>query len=569
MPEQPIHYDVFVSYAREDKDWVEKELCARLRLCQTAQNQSPSVFLDVDTIQPGHDWMTSLANAIEHSSWAVVVYSKRYFEKEMCQWELGKIVQRHAIRKMGIVPIAIESELSVPFKVNEVQYWTIDRPDWFQRVAQGLRLIPNATRPANLVFMDQPENALVNHTLKTVRLALLDEDGNRVNLADKVSLSSQEAHVQGTLSTPIQDGIAAFTDLSVGNAVESMRLEASAQGIDPIVSRPFAILESAKPSGGPSESPLSAVPGEASVRFFESGDAMIATSPDILACFALDGELRGDLKLTHGIRRLSFNAHLAAAALWNGQIAILDNTGLGTILDPQQSNARRLNLVGDLCLSNGYLYAGYWNGQVFQLSLDGACQQILHHEGGIQALSVAGDLLCVSDLEGTLCVYRDQEAVLRHKVDQKVLAMTAYETAVVIIGSRNLYQLSLTDALVQPWQMSLDEAVYTFSESALPVIMDGNGQGIRVDQTLAIHTRFHTTQGSRPTTADHQGTYCVFKHSDGSHSLMAEGRVRYSQRSHSLSVSHDGKHFAIGSENGVQVLDETGMRHRMREDRIG
>ncbi len=75
-------YDVFVSYARVDKAFVQA-------LTRDLEGRGKNVYVDLDDIPPGADWHRQILRGIEASKVVVFVLSPESVESEVCAQELG------------------------------------------------------------------------------------------------------------------------------------------------------------------------------------------------------------------------------------------------------------------------------------------------------------------------------------------------------------------------------------------------------------------------------------------------------------------------------------------------
>ena len=106
-----MSWDVFISYASEERQWVVKNLYEPLSRCRTASGHRPSIFFDIKGIDISQNWQRALANAITMSRKVVPVYSRRYFKKPICLWELGLFWTLDPIGDQGkINPVLMEPE---------------------------------------------------------------------------------------------------------------------------------------------------------------------------------------------------------------------------------------------------------------------------------------------------------------------------------------------------------------------------------------------------------------------------------------------------------------------------
>nr|MDQ3806043.1 toll/interleukin-1 receptor domain-containing protein [Acidobacteriota bacterium] len=234
-------YDVFISYAHEDRAWVSENLYKPLLRCQTADGRRPRVFFDIgdEGISIGESFMNVLVHAILNSKKFLPVYSRNYFDKKMCQYELTKAHQFDPGGESAkINPILIDPAVVVPIAVNHIHYGNISSPDWFPRLCKSLGLIPAAEQTA-LKFLDQPADVTVSHTLPPLRVAVVCAE-RVVPREEQVTVAAEAGRLEGTLTVKTEGGVATFADLSMSTPVGATRLVASAYGHEPAHSEPFA-----------------------------------------------------------------------------------------------------------------------------------------------------------------------------------------------------------------------------------------------------------------------------------------------------------------------------------------
>lgn len=90
------HYDVFVSYSRDDENtaWVEENVVRPLAAARNRDGKPLSIFFDQQTIKQGIAWYESIVDALWGSDTVIAVYTKRYFERPMCTEELLTAMRR-------------------------------------------------------------------------------------------------------------------------------------------------------------------------------------------------------------------------------------------------------------------------------------------------------------------------------------------------------------------------------------------------------------------------------------------------------------------------------------------
>ena len=129
-------YDVFISYARtpENLAWVKANIYERLLKEQKADGSPLRIFFDQQSIEPGEDWFTKLALAIEGSRFFLPVYTSDYFTRRFCQFEIQRAAPRHV--KLGDFIIAIAREdAHIPKQYDHIQYLDVRTdPGFMDRV---------------------------------------------------------------------------------------------------------------------------------------------------------------------------------------------------------------------------------------------------------------------------------------------------------------------------------------------------------------------------------------------------------------------------------------------------
>ena len=263
MGADAFRWDVFLSYASEDRAWVEANLYRPLKCCHTADGRRAEIFFDTseEGLQTGMSWMYALDEAIKTSRKAVPVYSSRYFQKDMTGWELTKFFQRDPGGMKGFInPVLIETaaEGKVPSAIDHIQYVRLTVPDWFERLTKVLGLSLTLPQDRFQLRLDGPPvpDEVVNHTLPPVRVALIGQRG-LVTTPEVVTLAAEGGKLQGTLEVQAEAGVATFVDLSIAEATARTRLVARAPGCEPVYGNPFAVTAPADPPPAPASAPSS------------------------------------------------------------------------------------------------------------------------------------------------------------------------------------------------------------------------------------------------------------------------------------------------------------------------
>jgi len=106
---------VFISYSSKDKPFVEK-------LSQKLVDNRIGVWLDKWEMKPGDSLIDKIQNALEDSSYLLVVLSKHYVESEWCRKEQNAgLIKEINSKKVVVIPILLE-DCSIPIFLQEKVY---------------------------------------------------------------------------------------------------------------------------------------------------------------------------------------------------------------------------------------------------------------------------------------------------------------------------------------------------------------------------------------------------------------------------------------------------------------
>ncbi len=140
--------DVFISYSRRDKLFVEK-------LVTALEDKKRDVWVDFEDIPFASEWWDEIQKGIETSESAIFVISQDYLASEVCGLEVNHV---HKNNKR-IIPIVIErpERNSVPDALAALNWLFFDKPDAFDDSFAKLQ----TTLDTNLVEMRQHTRLLV------------------------------------------------------------------------------------------------------------------------------------------------------------------------------------------------------------------------------------------------------------------------------------------------------------------------------------------------------------------------------------------------------------------------
>ena len=559
MTDPAIEYDVFISYAREDSDWVREHLYARLLACQFHDGRRPRIFFDVgeEGIQIGQSFPIAIANAIQRSARIVPVYSTTYFRKEMCLFELEKASQldpRGSAGKLAPILIAEQGTPEIPFLVNHINYYTTAAGDWFERLCKALGVTRTLDKYA-LEFLEQPLNVFVNHTLPVVKVAIRGAKGEH-GPAEAITLANPAGSLHGTTTRIAQQGVALFDDLSIGEASADARLIARCPALEAVVSQPFTVHAVTAPPPRQSTPAHREIPASGEVLFFEQAPAVAVLSPDRVATYSLDGQplsTLGSLPLPQRLRVVRRGGSLIALGDWSGNVHLLGQCGRQRSVSFGTRDAG-FTVPADIDIVDDAAYVAFWNGSVFRLEMEGPPERVALCNEGAQALAVAGDRVLLVDFAGLLRIYRDGRLVNTHPLDPTIWMLRAYSEAIIAVSDSRCYRIITEGMRSMGFDMPVESVVHIDENTHCPTVLGPDGKGFRMTADL-VFSSFHTHPGAVPVSSDDAGLYSVLAHADGSRTLLVKDRIVFTHPQGAMAVSPRGDWMALGEPEGIRIFD--------------
>jgi hypothetical protein len=135
-PPETYDYDVFVSYAHEERAWVFENVYAPLRDARLPNGNQLSVFFDTSSIRSGTGWQTKLSLAIDASRFIVPVYSEAYFKQPYCCFEIIRAHRKWILAgetSRCVLPV-MRGHPAILQTVDDIQALSIDDyPDLVQQ----------------------------------------------------------------------------------------------------------------------------------------------------------------------------------------------------------------------------------------------------------------------------------------------------------------------------------------------------------------------------------------------------------------------------------------------------
>lgn len=565
MPGINWEWDIFISYAREDLDWVKTALYEPLlKTRSTMDGRRPRVFMDIShgCIDDGAIWYQKLADALFKSRRIILIISDNYLQKKMCQWELNKAIELDPNGEQGrIKPLLKGSFPVIPFLISHFQCQFIGELDWFRKLCDSMGLVPTTDIPV-LRFLVQPSDIPVNYTLPPVQVALASPTNGPTGEEEEICLSCDAGDLQGTTSVKTVNGVATFNDLSISAETPSTRLIATSQGSNPVPSEVFAVLamppaaartRTSRPKW--KEAALIRSPGEA--VFFNSGQAVAVVQQDRLGLYDIQGKpllsKSDEIRLPSKLCLLRHYDHLVVLADWSGRIFALADDGRHQIWLPKLGHQGFL-IPGDLALDDLHLYAGFWDGMVYRLDLEKERPTpLLRHDSGVQALAVTGDLVHLCGFDGVLGTYRGNFLIRNIPLERTVKLLKNFPDGLLAVGATNLYKIDVMKMAVAREQLPLRGVSHVLGEGQIPVLMDAQGKGLFIDSQLVIRQKFSTAIGVVPLYSDQSGRFCILRHPDETRTLLMDGRTVFSHAGGTLTMTPAADLFALGDDAGIRL----------------
>lgn len=567
MAEAGFDWDILISYSSNDFEWVWESLYLPLTRCRMRDGSAPRIFLDKKSIRIGENYQAALERAIPRSRRLILVYSSTYFEKAWVEWEVSLAVERDPGGTKGVlIPILRDpaAQAMILNRLRFYQFLDVRLPDWFATLCAHLELTPAETSH-ELRFLDQPADVLVRHTMPPLRVAVTGEGHASANETD-VALSSDPPGLQGALRQRTENGVARFDDLSFGQESGAVRLVASADGCLSATSAPFAVAAAPPGRADVFEAARIPLPGEA--VFFHDGAALAVIGERHVEVYDAAARLAGKADLPGPLRFVRAIGSLLALATWSGQVLLLGPDG--SARQPALPGpAAGFHVPAEICAAgeaDDALLAGFWNGDLYRLRREEQALAKLTHSAGIQALAAFRGRVYVCGMDGSLCVYEGERIVRTAGIERTIWLLKAFDDCLVAVGDRNLHHISPARPVILQEPLPLGDVKAVLGETDRPVVVDEEGRGVLLDAELRMKP-FHVAAGAAPTSADRAARYCVFRHPDGTRSLMVEGRVVYTQAPGALAVAPAGDRFAVGDAGGIRIVAAEKFLQAIRDGR--
>jgi hypothetical protein len=509
------HWDVFISYAREDYIQA-KDLHDALAEYVTADGAAPRIYLDVSRTSgtpAGANWQTFLEEALPRSRHIVALYSTTYFKKNVCQWELHEAARLNPPEGGRLIPLLIDPAAveHVPYVVHEINWIQAARPRWIDELCRVMGL--RTPKARTVLRFDTPvAEVTAGHTLPPLKVTGTAPDGvSPWPAGATVTLTAEPsaAELTGTLSTPVTESTAVFEDLAFRTPATEVRLVATAPGCEPATTPPFTVrAPEEQPSWDEPDRPVLATRGHP--VFLPDGRALAVRDGRTLTFHTAEYEAGGSAELRDRPRLWAHGDSCLAVADWSGRVVLAAPDGRTRVVDLPAPHGGRLNVPGALAFSGDVLYVGMWSGSVWSLSLDAEDpERVLDHRAGVQVLAADGTGLLVGGLDGKLTVYTDGRAGAEHHLEPVLLALTRIRNFALVVGEHRVHRLDLTGGRLLQVTQPVTAVTGTLPGGDLTTTVDAAGQGVCFDAELAVRVGFRTVPGARPVGSGGDGRLLV------------------------------------------------------------
>jgi hypothetical protein len=100
-------YDVFISYSRQQGDWVVANVLEPLKAMKKSDGTPLSIYFDKESISIGEPFTTKYMWAIVDSRFFLPVFSPEYYGKSHCRNEMDLAYKRAMDKRVALLPVAL------------------------------------------------------------------------------------------------------------------------------------------------------------------------------------------------------------------------------------------------------------------------------------------------------------------------------------------------------------------------------------------------------------------------------------------------------------------------------
>lgn len=131
-------YDIFISYSRQQGDWVVANLLTPLKALRKPDGSPLSIYFDRESISIGEAFTTKYMWAIVDSKFFLPVFSPEYYAKNHCRNEIDLGYKRYVDKRIKLIPVAL-SLAAVPDIYTPLNIVLVDQdPAFFETIKKRL-----------------------------------------------------------------------------------------------------------------------------------------------------------------------------------------------------------------------------------------------------------------------------------------------------------------------------------------------------------------------------------------------------------------------------------------------
>jgi hypothetical protein len=140
-------YDVFISYSRQQGEWVVANILTPLKAMKKADGSPLSIYFDKESISIGEPFTTKYMWAIVDSKFFLPVFSPEYYGKPHCRNEIDLAYKRSMDKRVALLPVAVTLSAIPPIYSHLNTAIADQNPAFFEDIRKRL-LQPEPAAPA-------------------------------------------------------------------------------------------------------------------------------------------------------------------------------------------------------------------------------------------------------------------------------------------------------------------------------------------------------------------------------------------------------------------------------------
>ena len=559
MPYAETKYDIFISYARTEYDWVYQNLFVPLSNCvKKSDGKPPVIFFDMDEetgMPSGENFLSVLSRVLDASAQFVFAISEGYAAREFCKFEYSKALVKDINGTGGMLhPVLIHKNAVIPSEMELLNYHNIDDSRWFSKLCNGLGL-ESKHGAVKLKFLGEPQRIFVGNTLPLVKVALTDDSGREIKQDGEVWLESESGEVNGTLHAKLIGGVATYEDISFSKS-GSHRLKAYSSFAGAAQSEPYEVVsENAQALLGGDAVQWEHADGR--IRFFETGRSAVVVTHDKIVWLSADGEaqpLPVDGFVDWKLKSMLVLGDNIALLLWDGRVIWIKADGQWSY-----ALADKRAIPANGWFEGEALVLGYWDGDAFRIAFQGEAKRILHHRAGLFKLAPLGQFILAADMEQKLHLYRQGQYLDTVDLKDRLLMLREFKDHAVAVGERKLYFIEKGPLKAIDFPAPMADAIWDCMAGGDRIaVVSQSGKSACFDPQLNIVSRFRLPEGSVIDYVSRNG-FLGFSTPQGNSCIVATqhlpaGKVIYTHTGGSFVMSPAGDTAIMAAQDKLSVV---------------